>query len=150
MSFFVYFNSESNKFNFVQGDGQLQMNDGKPIVKTNTVEMKYIDPTDKFDKYTIPLNSNNKYIVHINFNAINRDICFIDDITLEEALQKYNIEVSANSNVLAKYILCDSVNPIISFKTSVFVENADSITIHTNYEGLQIYEHGSSVVLETI
>ena len=34
MSFFVYFNSESNKFNFVQGDGQLQMNDGKPIVKT--------------------------------------------------------------------------------------------------------------------
>ena len=88
--------------------------------------------------------------MHINFNAINRDICFIDDITLDEALQKYNIEVSANSNVLAKYILCDSVNPIVSFKTSVFVENTDSITIHTNYEGLQIYEHGSSVVLETI
>ena len=46
--------------------------------------------------------------------------------------------------------MCDSVNPIVSFKTSVFVENTDSITIHTNYEGLQIYEHGSSVVLETI
>ena len=150
MSFFVYFNTESNKFNFIQGDGQLQISNGQPVVKTNTVDMKYIDPTDKFEKCTIPLNSNNKYIVHINFNAINRDICFIDDITLDEALQKYNIEVSANNNVLAKYILCDSVNPIISFKTSVFVENTDSITIHTNYEGLQIYEHGSSVVLETI
>ena len=151
MSFFVYFNSESNKFNFVQGDGQLQMNDGKPIVKTNTVEMKYIDPTDKFDKYTIPLNSNNKYIVHINFNAINKDICFIDDISLEEALSKYNIEViDNNGKVLTKYILCDSVNPIISFKATIFVENTDSISIQTNYEGLQIYEHGSSVVLETI
>ena len=85
MSFFVYFNSESNKFNFVQGDGQLHMNDGKPIVKTNTVEMKYIDPTDKFGKYTISLNSNNKYIVHINFNAINKNICFIDDHSREKS-----------------------------------------------------------------
>ena len=62
MSFFVYFNTESNKFNFIQGDGQLQISNGQPVVKTNTVDMKYIDPTDKFEKCTIPLNSNNKYI----------------------------------------------------------------------------------------
>ena len=37
MSFFVYFNTESNKFNFIQGDGQLQISNGQPIVKTNTV-----------------------------------------------------------------------------------------------------------------
>ena len=147
---FVYFNTDSNKFNFLAGNGSLEISDGKPVIKTNNAEMQYIEATEYFVKHTISLNSNNKYIVHINFNAINRDICFIDDITLDEALQKYNIEVSDNSNVLAKYILCDSVNPIISFKTSVFVENTDSITIHTNYEGLQIYEHGSSVVLETI
>ena len=152
MSFFVYFNTESNKFNFIQGDGQLQISNGQPVVKTNTVDMKYIDPTDKFGKYTISLNSNNKYIVHINFNAINKNICFIDDITFEEALNTYNIEVidNNNSNVLAKYILCDSVNPIVSFKTSVLVENTDSITIHTNYGGLQVYEKSSNVILETI
>ena len=152
MSFFVYFNGESNKFNFLQGNGSLEINNGQPIVKTNTVDMKYIDPTDKFEKCTISLNSNNKYIVHINFNAINKDICFIDDITLEEALNTYNIEVidNNNSNVLAKYILCDSVNPIVSFKTSVLVENTDSITIHTNYGGLQVYEKSSNVILETI
>ena len=115
MSFFVYFNTESNKFNFIQGDGQLQISNGQPVVKANNVEMKYIEPNEKFEKCTIPLNSNNKYIVHINFNAINKDICFIDDITLEEALNTYNIEVidNNNSNVLAIYIICDSVNPIV-------------------------------------
>ena len=39
MSFFVYFNTESNKFNFIQGDGQLQISNGQPVVKTNTVEI---------------------------------------------------------------------------------------------------------------
>ena len=102
-------------------------------------------------KHTISLNSNNRYIIHINFNAINKDICFIDDITLEEALNKYNIEiVNSKGDVLNKYLLCDSVNPIVSFKSTLYVENTDSITIQTNYKDLQIYEHGSSVVVETI
>ena len=56
MSFFVYFNGESNKFNFLQGNGSLEINNGQPIVKTNTVEMKYIDATDKFEKCTVSLN----------------------------------------------------------------------------------------------
>ena len=148
---FVYFNTASNKFNFVSGDGSLQISNGQPIIKTSNAEMKYIDAIDQFDKYTIDLNSDNRYIVHINFNAINKDICFIDDITLEEALNKYNIEiVNSKGDVLNKYLLCDSVNPIVSFKSTLYVENTDSITIQTNYKDLQIYEHGSSVVVETI
>ena len=149
---FVYFNTDSNKFNFLAGNGSLEISDGKPVIKTNNAEMQYIDATEYFVNHTISLNSNNKYIVHINFNAINKNICFIDDITFEEALNTYNIEVidNNNSNVLAKYILCDSVNPIVSFKTSVLVENTDSITIHTNYGGLQVYEKSSNVILETI
>ena len=148
---FVYFNTDSNKFNFLAGNGSLEISDGKPVIKTNNAEMQYIDATEYFVKHTISLNSNNRYIIHINFNAINKDICFIDDITLEEALNKYNIEiVNSKGDVLNKYLLCDSVNPIVSFKSTLYVENTDSITIQTNYKDLQIYEHGSSVVVETI
>ena len=113
--------------------------------------MQYIDATEYFVNHTISLNSNNRYIIHINFNAINKNICFIDDITLEEALNKYNIEIVNNKgDVLNKYLLCDSVNPIVSFKSTLYVENTDSITIQTNYKDLQIYEYGSSVVVEAI
>ena len=148
---FVYFNTASNKFNFVSGDGSLQISNGQPIIKTSNAELKYIEAIDQFDKYTVDLKADNRYIIHINFNAINNDICFIDDISLEEALNKYCIEVvDSAGNILTKYILADSTNPIIHFSTTLFVENTDSISIHTNYEGLQIYEHGSSVVLETI
>ena len=148
---FVYFNTASNKFNFVSGDGSLQISNGQPIIKTNNAEMQYIDATEYFVNHTISLNSNNRYIIHINFNAINKDICFIDDITLEEALNKYNIEiVNSKGDVLNKYLLCDSVNPIVSFKSTLYVENTDTITIQTNYKDLQIYEYGSSVVVETI
>ena len=90
------------------------------------------------------------YIIHINFNAINNDICFIDDISLEEALNKYCIEVvDSAGNILTKYILADSTNPIIHFSTTLFVENTDSITIQSNYNNLKTYEHGCSVLLET-
>ena len=148
---FVYFNTDSNKFNFLAGNGSLEISDGKPVIKTNNAEMQYIDATEYFVNHTISLNSNNKYIIHINFNAINKNICFIDDITLEEALNKYNIEIVNNKgDVLNKYLLCDSVNPIVSFKSTLYVENTDSITIQTNYKDLQIYEYGSSVVVETI
>ena len=148
---FVYFNTDSNKFNFLAGNGSLEISDGKPVIKTNNAEMQYIEATEYFVKHTISLNSNNRYIIHINFNAINKDICFIDDITLEEALNKYNIEIVNNKgDVLNKYLLSDSVNPIVSFKATVFVENTDTITIQTNYKDLQIYEYGSSVVVETI
>ena len=148
---FVYFNTDSNKFNFLAGNGSLEISDGKPVIKTNNAEMQYIDATEYFVNHTISLNSNNRYIIHINFNAINKDICFIDDITLEEALNKYNIEiVNSKGDVLNKYLLCDSVNPIVSFKSTLYVENTDSITIQTNYKDLQIYEYGSSVVVETI
>ena len=148
---FVYFNTDSNKFNFLAGNGSLEISDGKPVIKTNNAEMQYIDATEYFVKHTISLNSNNRYIIHINFNAINKNICFIDDITLEEALNKYNIEIVNNKgDVLNKYLLCDSVNPIVSFKSTLYVENTDSITIQTNYKDLQIYEYGSSVVVETI
>ena len=147
---FVYFNTASNKFNFVSGDGSLQISNGQPIIKTNNAEIKYIDAIDQFDKYTVDLNSDNNYIVHINFNAINNDICFIDNLTLEEALKKYSIEVvDSAGNVLAKYILADSTNPIIHFNATLFVENKDSLTIQTNYKDLKIYEHGSSILLET-
>ena len=147
---FVYFNTASNKFNFVSGDGSLQISNGQPIIKTSNAEMKYIDAIDQFDKYTVDLNSDNRYIVHINFNAINNDICFIDNLTLEEALKKYSIEVvDSAGNVLAKYILADSTNPIIHFNATLFVENKDSLTIQTNYKDLKIYEHGSSILLET-
>ena len=148
---FVYFNTDSNKFNFLAGDGSLEISDGKPVIKTNNAEMQYIEATEYFVNHTISLNTNNRYIIHINFNAINKDICFIDDISLEEALNKYNIEIVNNKgDVLNKYLLCDSVNPIVSFKSTLYVENTDSITIQTNYKALQIYEHGSSVVVETI
>ena len=148
---FVYFNTDSNMFNFLAGNGSLEISDGKPVIKTNNAEMQYIDATEYFVNHTISLNSNNRYIIHINFNAINKNICFIDDITLEEALNKYNIEIVNNKgDVLNKYLLCDSVNPIVSFKSTLYVENTDSITIQTNYKDLQIYEYGSSVVVETI
>ena len=148
---FVYFNTDSNKFNFLAGDGSLEISDGKPVIKTNNAEMQYIEATEYFVNHTISLNTNNRYIIHINFNAINKNICFIDDITLEEALNKYSIEVvDSAGNVLAKYILADSTNPIIHFNATLFVENTDSITIQTNYKDLQIYEHGSSILLETI
>ena len=148
---FVYFNTDSNKFNFLAGNGSLEISDGKLVIKTNYAEMKYIEATEYFVNHTISLDSNNRYIIHINFNAINKNICFIDDITLEEALNKYNIEIVNNKgDVLNKYLLCDSVNPIVSFKSTLYVENTDSITIQTNYKDLQIYEHGSSVVVETI
>ena len=66
-------------------------------------------------------------------------------------MNKYCIEVvDSAGNILTKYILADSTNPIIHFSTTLFVENTDSITIQTNYKDLQIYEHGSSVVVETI
>ena len=84
---FVYFNTASNKFNFVSGDGSLQISNGQPIIKTSNAEMKYIDATEYFVNHTTTLNSDNRYIVHINFNAINNDICFIDNLTLEEALK---------------------------------------------------------------
>ena len=147
---FVYFNTASNKFNFVSGDGSLQISNGQPIIKTSNAEMQYIDAIDQFDKYTVDLNSDNRYIVHINFNAINNDICFIDDITLEEALNKYSIQIiDSAGNILAKYILADSTNPIIHFNATLFVENKDSLTIQTNYKDLKIYEHGTSILLET-
>ena len=147
---FVYFNTASNKFNFINGDGSLQISNGQPIIKTSNAELKYIDAIDQFDKYTVDLNSNNNYIVHINFSAINNDICFIDNLTLEEALKKYCIEVvDSAGNVLAKYILADSTNPIIHFSTTLFVENTDSIIIQSNYNNLKTYEHGCSVLLET-
>ena len=147
---FVYFNTASNKFNFVSGDGSLQISNGQPIIKTSNAEMKYIDATEYFVNHTTTLNSDNRYIVHINFNAINKDICFIDNLTLEEALNKYSIEVvDSAGNVLAKYILADSTNPIIHFNATLFVENKDSLTIQTNYKDLKIYEHGSSILLET-
>ena len=147
---FVYFNTASNKFNFVSGDGSLQISNGQPIIKTNNAEIKYIDAIDQFDKYTVDLNSDNRYIVHINFNAINKDICFIDDITLEEALNKYSIQIiDSAGNILAKYILADSTNPIIHFNATVFIENKDSLTIQTNYKDLKIYDRGSSILLET-
>ena len=148
---FVYFNTASNKFNFVSGDGSLQISNGQPIIKTSNAEMKYIDATEYFVNHTISLNSDNRYIVHINFNAINKDICFIDNLTLEEALNKYCIEVvDSTGNVLAKYILADSTNPIIHFNATLFVENKDSLTIQTNYKDLKIYEHGTSILLETL
>ena len=147
---FVYFNTASNKFNFVSGDGSLQISNGQPIIKTSNAEMKYIDATEYFVNHTTTLNSDNRYIVHINFNAINNDICFIDNLTLEEALKKYSIEVvDSAGNVLAKYILADSTNPIIHFNATLFVENKDSLTIQTNYKDLKIYEHGSSILLES-
>ena len=147
---FVYFNTASNKFNFVSGDGSLQISNGQPIIKTNNAEMQYIDATEYFVNHTTTLNSDNRYIVHINFNAINNDICFIDNLTLEEAFKKYCIEVvDSAGNVLAKYILADSTNPIIHFNATLFVENKDSLTIQTNYKDLKIYEHGSSILLET-
>ena len=147
---FVYFNTTSNKFNFVSGDGSLQISNGQPIIKTSNAELKYIDAIDQFDKYTVDLKADNRYIIHINFNAINNDICFIDDISLEEALNKYCIEVvDSAGNILTKYILADSTNPIIHFSTTLFVENTDSITIQSNYNNLKTYEHGCSVLLET-
>ena len=147
---FVYFNTASNKFNFVSGDGSLQISNGQPIIKTSNAEMKYIDAIDQFDKYTVDLNSDNRYIVHINFNAINNDICFIDNLTLEEALNKYSIQIiDSAGNILAKYILADSTNPIIHFNATLFVENKDSLTIQTNYKDLKIYDRGSSILLET-
>ena len=147
---FVYFNTASNKFNFVNGDGSLQISNGQPIIKTSNAELKYIDAIDQFDKYTVDLKADNRYIIHINFNAINNDICFIDDISLEEALNKYCIEVvDSAGNILTKYILADSTNPIIHFSTTLFVENTDSITIQSNYNNLKTYEHGCSVLLET-
>lgn len=151
MSFFVYFNSESNKFNFLHGDGQLQISNGQPIIKSNNAEMTFVPACNNFSSHVIPLNSNNKYIVHINFNAINNDICFIDDITLEEALHKYCIEfLDSVGNVYATYMLCDSTNPIVHFNYTFFVENVESFKIRTNYDNLQIYEKMTSVVLETI
>ena len=147
---FVYFNTASNKFNFVSGDGSLQISNGQPIIKTSNAELKYIDAIDQFDKYTVDLKADNRYIIHINFNVINNDICFIDDISLEEALNKYCIEVvDSAGNILTKYILADSTNPIIHFSTTLFVENTDSITIQSNYNNLKTYEHGCSVLLET-
>jgi len=147
---FVYFNTASNKFNFVSGDGSLQISNGQPIIKTSNAELKYIDAIDQFDKYTVDLKADNRYIIHINFNAINNDICFIDDISLEEALNKYCIEVvDSAGNILTKYILADSTNPIIHFSTTLFVENTDSIIIQSNYNNLKTYEHGCSVLLET-
>ena len=147
---FVYFNTTSNKLNFVSGDGSLQISNGQPIIKTSNAELKYIDAIDQFDKYTVDLKADNRYIIHINFNAINNDICFIDDISLEEALNKYCIEVvDSAGNILTKYILADSTNPIIHFSTTLFVENTDSITIQSNYNNLKTYEHGCSVLLET-
>ena len=147
---FVYFNTASNKFNFINGDGSLQISNGQPIIKTSNAELKYIDAIDQFDKYTVDLKADNRYIIHINFNAINNDICFIDDISLEEALNKYCIEVvDSAGNILTKYILADSTNPIIHFSTTLFVENTDSIIIQSNYNNLKTYEHGCSVLLET-
>ena len=147
---FVYFNTTSNKLNFVSGDGSLQISNGQPIIKTSNAELKYIDAIDQFDKYTVDLKADNRYIIHINFNAINNDICFIDDISLEEALNKYCIEVvDSAGNILTKYILADSTNPIIHFSTTLFVENTDSIIIQSNYNNLKTYEHGCSVLLET-
>ena len=147
---FVYFNTASNKFNFINGDGSLQISNGQPIIKTSNAELKYIDAIDQFDKYTVDLKADNRYIIHINFNVINNDICFIDDISLEEALNKYCIEVvDSEGNILTKYILADSTNPIIHFSTTLFVENTDSITIQSNYNNLKTYEHGCSVLLET-
>jgi len=147
---FVYFNTASNKFNFVSGDGSLQISNGQPIIKTSNAELKYIEAIDQFDKYTVDLKADNRYIIHINFNAINNDICFIDDISLEEALNKYCIEVvDSAGNILTKYILADSTNPIIHFSTTLFVENTDSIIIQSNYNNLKTYEHGCSVLLET-
>ena len=147
---FVYFNTASNKFNFVSGDGSLQISNGQPIIQTSNAELKYIDAIDQFDKYTVDLKADNRYIIHINFNAINNDICFIDDISLEEALNKYCIEVvDSAGNILTKYILADSTNPIIHFSTTLFVENTDSIIIQSNYNNLKTYEHGCSVLLET-
>ena len=150
MSCFVYFNTDSNKFNFIKSDGSLQISNGQPIIKTSNAELKYIDAIDQFDKYTVDLKADNRYIIHINFNAINNDICFIDDISLEEALNKYCIEVvDSAGNILTKYILADSTNPIIHFSTTLFVENTDSIIIQSNYNNLKTYEHGCSVLLET-
>ena len=147
---FVYFNTTSNKLNFVSGDGSLQISNGQPIIKTSNAELKYIDAIDQFDKYTVDLKADNRYIIHINFNVINNDICFIDDISLEEALNKYCIEVvDSAGNILTKYILADSTNPIIHFSTTLFVENTDSIIIQSNYNNLKTYEHGCSVLLET-
>ena len=147
---FVYFNTTSNKLNFVSGDGSLQISNGQPIIKTSNAELKYIEAIDQFDKYTVDLKADNRYIIHINFNAINNDICFIDDISLEEALNKYCIEVvDSAGNILTKYILADSTNPIIHFSTTLFVENTDSIIIQSNYNNLKTYEHGCSVLLET-
>ena len=68
---FVYFNTASNKFNFINGDGSLQISNGQPIIKTSNAELKYIDAIDQFDKYTVDLKADNRYIIHINFNAIN-------------------------------------------------------------------------------
>ena len=150
MSCFVYFNTDSNKFNFIKSDGVLQITNGQPIIKSSNAEIKYIDAIDQFDKYTVDLNSDNRYIVHINFNAINNDICFIDNLTLEEALNKYSIQIiDSAGNILAKYILADSTNPIIHFNATLFVENKDSLTIQTNYKDLKIYDRGSSILLET-
>ena len=73
MSFFVYFNTESNKFNFLTGNGSLEISDGKPVIKTNNAEMQYIDATEYFVNHTISLNSNNRYIkvflifIYLNF-----------------------------------------------------------------------------------
>lgn len=151
MSCFVYFNTESNKFNFIKSDGQLQITNGQPLIKTNHAEMIYIPQTDTFSSHTMSLNSDNRYIAHINFNAINNDICFIDDISLDEALNKYSLQVvDSSNNILAKYILADSTNPIIHFNATLFVENTDSLTIQTNYSNIRIYEQGCSILLETL
>ena len=72
MSCFVYFNTDSNKFNFVKSDGILQITNGQPIIKSSNAEIKYIDATEYFVNHTTTLNSDNRYIVHINFNAITR------------------------------------------------------------------------------
>ena len=67
-----------------------------------------------------------------------------------QKLDKYSIQIiDSAGNILAKYILADSANPIVHFNATLFIENKDSLTIQTNYKDLKIYDRGCSILLET-
>lgn len=155
MNYFCFFNTDSNKFNFINGDGTLYMKNNQPFVRTSSIDTHYIPACDRLCEYTLPVDPTKKYIMHVSFKALNTDLCAIDNLTLSDALEKAYVVVSAvhhsETELLYKYPLVDPCNPIVTFTFIKVLESCSAVNITVgDLVPLQINEFDTAIILQEI